>query len=321
MNDNLRRSWVKYEIIDNLKNNLFFFNQLSSIYKYGSFVFNYFKMKENRIFKQKHSNETCYILGNGISLDEIDIEMINQKKVFACNEIYFHRKFHQLKIDYYTVMEPFYGRILGRTVLEESVKMYKEIDNAFADKKTILFFPPSIKQLLGRNNLLKNNRIHYVASLSSKKLSKQQSNDLAGVFNFGQGALSFMIAASIYMGFKKIVLFGCGYSYAPRQEFHFYARPFYLKIEYNFEMMLKKAEEYAKHAGLSIKEIKETEDKYLPVFTSTFSRDQTALQYIHLNDFATENNVEIINIYPTGFESPIFNGLTWEQYQQSTINQ
>ena len=68
---------------------------------------------------------------------------------------------------------------------------------------------------------------------SSLVTAGDSSGNLDGIFNFGGGAFNFMIASAIYMGFNKIYLIGCGYTYSPRQEFHFYSRPSYLKSKYD----------------------------------------------------------------------------------------
>jgi hypothetical protein len=316
--NNLTRRWVIDDIIIQLKNKLFFLKYLSNLYKYYIFIINYFIMKKNCILKQKHNFETCYILGTGVSLDNIAIENLNLGKVFACNEIFFHKNFNLLKIDYYATMEPYYGRILGKKYFEDIIGLYKDVDKSFSDKETILFLHPTINKIIKKYNLLNNKRTYFIASLYSKNPTSKLSNDLAGVFNFGQGALSFMIAASIYMGFKKIILLGCGYTFNPRQEYHFYARPTYLKSEYDDSSIFKAAEEYANKNGLFVKEIEETDDKYLPVFVSPFVNDKTANLYRQLKEFAEIKNIEIINIHPIGYTSPIFKGYTWDEYQRNT---
>lgn len=317
--NSLRRRWLIDKILVRLKKwNIVYFS-LSILYKYYYFIENFFRSKENKSFYFKHKGEICYILGNGISLYNLKVSELKKGKVFACNEIFYHKEFNALKIDYYTIIEPYYGPLLGKNYIEDTLSLYSDVDKWFCNKKVTMFFHPSLRPFFIKYKLLKNQTTRFVAGINTR-YKKKASNNMAGIFNFSQGALSFMIAASIYMGFKKIVLLGCGYTYNPRQEYHFYAHPYYLKSIYDYDSMLHEVKEFSEKAGVLIKEIQEKDDRYVPIFVSPFLNDQLANRYKQLKKFAESNNVEIINIHPNDYNSPIFTGLTWKQYREKQNN-
>jgi hypothetical protein len=309
-------NWSIDNIIVNLKKKIKFFSFFSLLYKYINFFVYFFSQKNNNILKNKHKGQVCYIIGNGTSINEVDLQNINDGVVFACNQIFFHKNFDEINIKYYTLIEPFFGSFFGAKYVKEFINLFEDINRAFAGKSTSLFFHPTIKKMLKKYNLLQQNNLYYVTSLSSNAKPEMLSNNMSGVFNFGQGALSFMIGSAIYMGFKKIILIGCGYTYNPRQQYHFYDRPIYSKSQFDYDSFYKQAQKDFLEKGLFITDIEESEDYFMPVVASEFVDDNIKELYIMLLNFANFNNVEIINIHPKGYSSPIFKGCTWDHYNK-----
>jgi hypothetical protein len=316
MNDR-SENWTIDNIILNLKNKLFFFKHLSTLFKYLVFIFNYTKSNANQTLRDKHKNQKCYIIGNGTSLCDVEIQNIKDGVIFSSNQIILHNNFQNLKIDYYALVEPFFGSFFGKKYVKDFNDLFKDVNDSFYNKDTILFFHPTVKKILRKQKLFLKNKIHFVASLTSDSPPEKLSNNLSGVFNFGQGALSFMIGSAIYMGFNKIVLIGCGYTFNPRQQYHFYNRPTYSKSQFDYSSMLKQVEIDFRIKNLSVTNIEETEENYMPVAASEFLDDSISDMYMVLKKFAESKNVEIINVHPINYSSPIFNGITWDQYQKS----
>lgn len=279
----------------------------SKIYKILQYFYFRKERKKNIYLKNIHNGGKCYIIGNGISASVLGIEELRSSYVFACNEIFNHKKFKEMRIDYYTVMEPFYGRILGKKYVQDTLKLYTEISGAFQEKKSTLFFNASLKRFFGSNGLFENNKVNFLTPLS--KSEKGAYNDLHGKFTFGEGAFNFMVASAIYMGFKEIYLIGCGYTYSPRQQFHFYSRPSYLKSKYSYEAMIQKVKKDYLKEGLKITSIEENDLSYLPVITSPFKDDSISKNQVQIREFANANSTKIVNITPGGYDSPIFESI------------
>ena len=313
----MRRRWV----IDDIKLALGRFHQIikvvSLVYNYMVFILNYNNNKSNQTLKNKHRGETCFILGNGISLDQIPVEEINKHTVFACNEIFYHNQFNTLRIDYYTVIEPYYGKLFGRDYYEDTHKLYKDIDASFAEKETVFLLHSTVRKLIKYHSYQKNRTIFYLAPINKIINSLHAvKNDMAGVFNLGFGAIGVMVGASVYMGFNNIVLLGCGYTYRPRQQHHFYARPQYNKTKHSYDEMIQMVKEFAKTHNLILMKIDENQDYYYPVFGKEDSNDSTTMNYLKIKKLSIENKVEIVNVHPEGFDSTIFKGYTWQQYKE-----
>jgi len=313
-------NWSIDHIIVKLKRKVKFFKFFSLLYKYLTFSFFYCSMRRNKALKNKHNGEICYIVGNGTSINDINIHEINDGVIFTCNQIFFHKDFDKINIKYYTLIEPFFGSYFGANYLKDFQDLFEDINKAFAKKSTIFFFHPTVKKILKKNKLLQHNNLHFVTSLVSNANPDKLSNNMAGVFNFGQGALSFMIGSSIYMGFKKVILIGCGYTFNPRQQYHFYDRPKYSKSQYDLSTFLNQAKIDFSEKGLFMTSFEESEDDFLPVVAKDCSEDNIEKLYTMLSSFADFKNVEIINIHPNGYVSPIFKGCTWGEYQNSRKN-
>lgn len=305
----LTRRWVIDDILILLKKIFPFFNFFSKRHKLLLYFFFKNERYKNTYLKNIHKNKSCYILGNGLSASDLDIKKLNSSYVFACNEIFLHNQFKDLKIDYYTIMEPFYGRIMGRKYVEDISRLYSEVSIAFKNKKTTLFFNATLKFFLKKHKLFEKNKIRFIIPTEKSNKQKTPLNNLDGIFNFGGGAFNFMIASAIYMGFNKIYLIGCGYTYSPRQEFHFYSRPSYLKSKYDYESMIQKVQKDYLEKGLNLISVEENNESYLPVLTRPFIDDNNSRNQVKIKEFAINKKTEIINILPKNFKSPVFNSI------------
>ena len=313
--DDLRREWSIYRIRHFLKKNLhFLINTLKKVFAIRNYLISINELKKNSIYREKHKEEVCFIIGNGISITELEIETINRYYVFACNEIFYHKDFHKLRIDYYTVAEPYFGQIFGSNYKTQTLNLYNEIDAHFKNKSTQLFFHITLKKLFKRNGVfIKKDLSYFNGRVFSSR--KKSYIELDKGINFNQGALSFMISTAKYMGFKKVILLGCGFTFSPRMEFHFYARPVFQKSE-NFNEQIS---EFAKKNNLSIKAIDENDNEITPIFTSPQKHDETYKLYELLNSLSEIDKFEIINVHPLGFSSPIFNGFLWDDVKNKIL--
>lgn len=300
----LGRNRVIDRYIKGIKKFHLFHTLLSRFLRVWAFVNSRHLIRKNKRFENKHLGQECVILGNGISLESLDVKLLEEKVVFACNEIFLHPEIDKLRIDYFTIMEPYYGSFLGKAYTDFFLDLYSNVDRYFGKRDVQFFFHPSLKKFLKRRRLLQHADLNFVASLSVKKDNK--SFDLSKSYHYNQGGLSMMIGAATYMGFKSIQLYGLGYSFSPRQQFHFYERPKYEKASYTYDEMMTFAQEFAEEKQLYVNSVDETEDLYLPVFCRDFEDDATAAVFKELNNLAQGQGISIYNNCPSGYESPIF---------------
>jgi hypothetical protein len=266
--------------------------------------------KNNAKLKNKFYDKRCFLLGTGVSLDEIDPLFLNKEYVFACNLMFMHKDFSIFNANFYAIIQSFFGFIYAKPH-----DIYLGIDESSLSEETLIFLRAFNKLYIEKSNFFKDKQKIYVKPGGSFKDADKKSFDLTERIDYFDGAFAFMVAAATYMGFKELYLCGFGYTYSPILEFHFYdemddlgvfqfpwEKPMFpLSLSKNERRRL--SEEFAIKRGLEI---------YKNYYTDSFEvvrytkKGDLSLKYQPLNDFAIENGVKIINIVPEGFDSHIF---------------
>ncbi len=57
-------------------------------------------------FEKKHAGEKCFIIGNGPSLNKMDLTQLKDCICFGLNKIYLHPQIEQIQIDYHVTVNP-----------------------------------------------------------------------------------------------------------------------------------------------------------------------------------------------------------------------
>jgi len=126
----------------------------------------------------------------------------------------------------------------------------------------------------------------------------------------------------MYRGFKEIYLYGAGYTYDPIYYWHFY------DIENNIFPMSMNEEEACSRIKDNINKINNEHDTKLE-FIGLLNKDgyyrgitgcqqkykDTLGEHNVINYYATSKGVRIINITPDGFESPVYEKISWNEVE------
>jgi len=165
-----------------------------------------------------------------------------------------------------------------------------------------------------QENLLENRKVYYVHTQPLRSDAKMKV-DLTRRIH-GKGSFINMVTAAIYMGFKEIYLCGAGYTYQPMQFFTYYYQPSF-PIEFPKEKRNKVIDEIMKIEPVSILRIQEDELSYRPIWV-----DDRPVSDSHriMNEFARSVGVMIFNIVPDGFESPIYEKITWKEVENNVLS-
>jgi hypothetical protein len=178
-------------------------------------------LARNTKFKGRHAGETCYIIGNGASLKQMELSAFSDRVAIGLNLLCVHKDFRSLNIPYLVVPEPFFfyryvrnpytgqhqRNIIGQ-VIRESLREYSDI---------ALF--TSVSNLLGR--FLRNT--YYLHHFGNREVDRRVC-DISGAFSFMAGSFYTAIGLAMNLGFTKAILVGCDYTFSPIQAGHFYAR-------------------------------------------------------------------------------------------------
>lgn len=174
---------------------------LPNSFKYKSVI------SRNYKFKDLHKGQTCYILGNGPSINQLDLKQLQNKCIFTVNAMICTSLFDKLKPEYHCVLD--------RKVFQK----YKEfLVRGIEAKSTNFFFHRKIIDEIG----LKDN-VYYTYNTLMPTHNSNIRIDLTKNASTFINVVPYCIMIAMYMGFNNIVLLGCDFSFfAARKEAHFY---------------------------------------------------------------------------------------------------
>lgn len=177
------------------------------------------ELARNRKFRNLHKGESCYIIGNGVSLKSTDLRKLGDRISIGCNWLYLHKDFEALDCRYYQISGPFlfypYRWYTGSFERNRLASLYRE--NIERHSRTNFFTSISNKFSTRAKNL------YFTHHFGAREWNLDRC-DMAGVFSFMGGGLQAMIGTAIYMGFESALLVGCDYTFAPPQALHFFEK-------------------------------------------------------------------------------------------------
>lgn len=278
-------------------------------------------VERNSSLRNRYCGERCFILGNATSLNEIDFNQLDNEYTFGCSNLFYHKNACQLNLSFYADLEPFYNAHY-RPFVTRFVRKYfwTSVGNTWQNPNARFFVRVGSRRFLEKNGLLKERKVHYIKSLSPMLKASKLINNLSERITFTDGSIYFMIAAAIYMGFKELYLCGSGYTYKPRLNYHFYdeypnrqigpwKKPIfsrYVPEKERNEMIHKFADE----RGLDILKVRQEGDYDVVTFTKNDTVDE---RHRIMNRFAESKGVKIYNVVPDGFESPVYEKVSFEE--------
>lgn len=164
-------------------------------------------LKRNKKFYNIHLGERCFILGNGPSLDKVDVSLLKNEYIFGVNQITDSAVFDKLKINYWVCFDTAFLKVLDKESFETKFLNTES-------KLDACFFDIGFKDFIEKNNICEEqsmyyilNRIPYCRTNVKEKLFKKVSLDKFVLSPYTVVIESILIA--IYMGFKEIYLLGC----------------------------------------------------------------------------------------------------------------
>ncbi|MFH1461692.1 MAG: hypothetical protein ABIF12_01980 [bacterium] len=237
----------------------FFYRQLYAKKKFKSMVGKdyQFILDKNKIFKDFHKNERCFIVGTGPSITNQDMMLLKGENSIFLSQFYLH--------DQYEYINPKYHLISGVAIhsdisYQTGLNWYKQIEEGISTD-TILFINYLDRDFIIKNSLLKKHKIYYFAF---QKL-------LQDIFNLGINASDLLygvdgipimgIQIALYMGFKEIYLLGIDFSINKKTgKTHFYELDRSLIDGYGVDP--KNVEECAKYKQESYRAVAKLLDQF-----------------------------------------------------------
>jgi hypothetical protein len=151
----------------------------------------YFKYsKKLKKFKDIHKGEDCFIIGNGPSLNKMDLTPLRNYHTFGLNKIYLLFDKVDLNLSYHVAVNPL--------VIEQSVNNFKGLNC-----HSFLSYRPAVKVLPSSEH------IHYI--MTGGPYSFQA--DLQKQICEGHTVTYVAMQIAYYMGFKRVFLIGVDHNF------------------------------------------------------------------------------------------------------------
>tara|TARA_B100000902_G_C27304373_1_gene914586 strand:+ start:6 stop:875 length:870 start_codon:yes stop_codon:yes gene_type:complete len=168
--------------------------------------------------KNIHQGESCYIIGDGISIKWFDLSIFSNKPVISLNKIAYHKQSSYLNLKYTTFTEPYYfypyywdpdpGMVetTGKQIFKNYVqKKFKELIKK--QRNTTFFVNLSNYPTLWDPNIC------WVYKMINDPNSKFLQECNYSNLNIYAGSFRCAVALAVYMGFSEIFLVGCDYTH------------------------------------------------------------------------------------------------------------
>jgi hypothetical protein len=172
-------------------------------------------------YKDIHKGESCYLMGDGVSIKWFDLGAFSDKVTIPCAFIPFHKDFNKLSVKYLSIAEPWWfypwerdPAITGKYLPNKRQLAYRGIIDKYPDKSFFI-------NLSNYPTLNKKNIIYLFRDIYDNRLP---ANFITRRINAFHGSLRTSILLSIYMGFDHVFLVGYDYTHVPSRNLHWYEK-------------------------------------------------------------------------------------------------
>lgn len=184
-------------------------------------------------FKDAHHGESCYLIGNGVSVKWFELSAFTDKTAIPCAFIPFHNDFKQLNVKYLLLAEPWWFYPTQWTTSPPKKIIKNPIQRAYRD--IISKYPQKyFFANLSNYPVLRQKNITYLfRDIYDDRLP---DNFITHRINAFHGSLRTSILLAIYMGFDHCYLVGYDYTHVPSRSLHWYEKGqgvFYPHENYN----------------------------------------------------------------------------------------
>ncbi|NLA48214.1 MAG: DUF115 domain-containing protein [Bacteroidales bacterium] len=147
-----------------------------------------------KAFHDIHREEDCFLIGNGPSLNKMDLKVLNDYYTIGLNKIFLLFERTGLNIDYHVCV--------NRLVIEQCTKDFLKMDT------------PSFISYKNRNESFeKSNRIFFVGDVHS---GWKFFEDITTGISQGSTVTFTAMQIAFYMGFSRVFLIGVDHSFADK---------------------------------------------------------------------------------------------------------
>lgn len=164
-------------------------------------------LKKNIEFKNCLKGKRCFIVGNGPSVKQQDLTLLENEIVFTVNKAVNHKDFEKIKTNYHFWTDPNLF-VIESDEDKDIIEMMKSIRTE--NNNPVCFFPLKQKEFLKKYGLDSILDVRYIAPELGWMYEgfDEEFNLTKKIPQFGT-VVQFCIAAALYMGADEIYFIGC----------------------------------------------------------------------------------------------------------------
>ena len=151
----------------------------------------FFYASKLRFFKDLHQGEDCFIMGNGPSLNKIDLSRLNHFHVFGLNKIYLLLDKIELNLSYHVAVNPF--------VIQQSKEALESLS-----------CPTFLSYCAAKNVIDSKSHVYFIATSSGISFHK----DIINILSEGWTVTYVALQLAYYMGFHRVFLIGVDHNFS-----------------------------------------------------------------------------------------------------------
>lgn len=168
------------------------------------------ELEKIKRFKNIHSGERCFILGNGPSLESLDFASLSDEVTFTFNQLTRNPDFSKLKTNYHFWSDDkFYFLDSSKPEDMELLSVMKAVNTE--DNTPVVFYTlPARAPLVDKFNLTQDLDIYYYSN-DGVEPGNTVKHELSPnrPFPLFPTTVHYAVCFAVYMGFKEIYLLGC----------------------------------------------------------------------------------------------------------------
>ncbi len=297
-------------------------------------------MAKNATLKNKYEGQRIFLLLSGESLSCIDIPSLKGEYTAGCGFMFLNKGIRDLPLSFMLATEPgpsmdklnapgscnWPEELISSNGLNQGHIFLENVKTHLVDKGTVTFLDANKLAYYKKVGLFKLNdpNVFYVKSKPYFLSKKKPKLNLTKRFDGGEGGLLNLLLIIMYMGFKEIYLCGAGYTYEPVYMYHFYDNVVYPKAmgQQKAEIEARKtidARNKKTNSDLQYYGLFEKDDSYRAVYIRKIDRNPKINEHHIIDNYAKSLGVKIYNILPDGFESPVYEKVSWQEAKNKVL--
>lgn len=223
-------------------------------------------VKSNSKFKDINKGKRCFILGNGPSINTIDLEILKDEDIIVMSNFYLHKDYEEINPKYHVIVKVYDNLI----PLEDQIKWYIDMEKNV--KCDAIFFNTDQYSIIKKENLFNKFNLNFIST--AQRLNRQF--DISKITKHHRTGALKCLEIAMYMGYEEIYLLGIELDTFCNKEYSYFFDRGNMKTK---DININKGDEVKANM---------TELLYNNWLTYT--------DFMEVSEYANKNNVKVYNL-------------------------